>query len=389
MPSTALAHRPLTIMKAVSIVLSAAGLLLSGASASECPDWFEGLGEEWLAKAPDAPGLQMTIWSPRCNLHCRGAWANSFDNYTAYPPVDVNTPYRLGSVTKPFTSATVLRLVEDGLIDVNEPVEKYLPNWAVATLEQQQGDFAEQITPWHLLHHTSGLPNHVEDPSFIDFLLANPGIKLSHREVLEWVAREIPSSGAAPGEKYAYTDLGYAYLGAVVEHTTNRTLGKAARDAAGWDRLCMRSTYWEVFEEHPAGLPPLARQFFAELDTSDLPPTPYGGSGVVSDSEDLARYARAFHTGQVLGELGMNLTYTTVPTFEGIQEYGCGWTWNVVAGREVWFHRGAWAAWMYYIPSLDLALGGAFNQIAHRPTVPLLVEEIVNRVAAWGSECYA
>lgn len=366
------------------VFLATVGLSVSRASATQCPDWFDDLGSEWLSRAPDAPGLQMTIWSPRCNLHCKGSWVSPFENYTAYPPLLTNTPYRLGSVTKPFTAITVLRLVEEGTVDVYSPITVYLPDWAVAALEEQQGvEYASEITPWMLLHHISGLPNHVEDQRFIDFLLANPGLQMTHRKVLEWVAREIPPGGA-PGAKYAYSDLGYTYLGAAIEHMTNRTLGAAARDAAGWDKLCMRSTYWEMYEEHPDGLPPLAPQYFAELDTSDLPPTPYGGSGVVSNAEDMVRFARAFHTGLLLGEEGMNLTYTTVPTNEGIQEYGCGWTWNMVAGREVWFHRGAWAAWMYYIPSLDLALGGAFNQIAHRPTVPLLVEDIVQRVTDWG-----
>lgn len=375
------------MLKTISFLLPAiAGLLLSGASATTCPDWFDELGPEWLAKAPDSPGLQMTIWSPRCNLHCKGSWASPFDNYTIYPPLETNTPYRLGSVTKPFTAVTVLRLVEDGIVDVHSPITNYLPDWAVASLIDQQGaEYAGEITPWMLLHHISGLPNHVEDPRFIEFLLANPELQMTHREVLEWVAREF-APGGAPGAKYGYTDLGYTYLGAAIEHMTNRTLGAAARDAARWNKLCMKSTYWDVFEKHPEGLPPLAGQYFGEMDTTNLPPTPYGGSGVISNAEDLARYARAFHTGQVLGEVGMNMTYTTVPTNEGIQEYGCGWTWNIVAGREVWFHRGAWAAWMYYIPSLDLALGGAFNQIAHRPTVPLIVEDIVKRVADSGCE---
>lgn len=375
------------MLRAILPVLSTlAGLLLSSASASRCPGWFDDLGLKWLARAPDSPGLQMTIWSPKCDLHCKGAWASSSENYTAYPPVAINTPYRLGSVTKPFTAVTILRLVERGIINVHSPVITYLPDWAVTTLKNQQGvKYASEITPWMLLHHISGLPNHVEDQRFIDYLLAKSGLKIMHREVLEWVAREI-TAGGAPGTKYAYSDLGYAYLGAVIEHMTNRTLGKAARNAAGWDRLGMDSTYWEVFEEHPTGLPPLAEQYLGNLDTSNFPPTPYGGSGVISNAEDLARFARAFHTGRLLGEEGLKLTYTTVPTKEGIQEYGCGWTWNIVAGHEVWFHRGAWAAWMYYIPSLDLALGGAFNQIAHRPTVPLLIEDIVQRVVASGCQ---
>lgn len=358
-------------------------LIIPGTLAEQCPDWFEEIGPEWLDLAPDSPGLQMSIWSPRCNLHCTRAWTSPFENYTNYPPVVTKTPYRLGSVTKPFTAVTVLKLVEDSIIDIHTPVVWYLPSWAVTTLKDQQGaEWANMITPWMLLHHMSGLPEHVTRPAFLELTLGNPDLEMTRREILEWVALNIPSDGAAPGELYIYSDLGYSYLGEVVEHMTNRTLGHEARNAGGWDKLCMHSTYWEVDEVPRAGALPTAPQYFNDLDMTINKPTPYGGSGVISNSEDMVRFAMGFHKGLLLGEEAMNMTYNTVPTNEGIQEYGCGWTWNMVDGREVWFHRGAWSAWMYWVPSLDLALAGAFNQIANGFTAPLVIEDIIQRVAA-------
>lgn len=369
-----------------------AGLLLSGASASAqegppastCPGWFEELGKEWIDQAPDAPGLQLAVLAPRCKIDCKKTWASPFDNYTAFPAMVSNTPYRVGSTTKSFTAITIMKLFQDGILDLNKPIKKYLPDWAGAFLDVQQGvRFANGVTAWQLLHHTSGLPNHLENAATVAFAREFPDHQFTQQEFLEWAGKNIPAGGP-PGGKYMYSDLGYTYLGVAIEKMTGLPLGKAVRKAANWDRLGMRSTYWEQYEQHPSYLPPQGRLYMGSTDTSNLAPTPYGGAGVVTTAEDMVKFASAFHTGQLLEEEAMNLTYTKIPENEGGLWYGCGWTWTKVAGREAWYHKGAWTAWMFYIPSLDLTVGGTFNQFNQRPSVAPLIEDVVKQALKYG-----
>src|SRR5947208_9400112 len=71
-----------------------------------------------------------------------------------------NTKFRLGSVTKRFTAASILLLEERGKLSVNDPVKKYLPDAPAAW---------DKITIFHLLTHTSGIPNFTSFPDYPKF----------------------------------------------------------------------------------------------------------------------------------------------------------------------------------------------------------------------------
>lgn len=372
------------MLKAATLCLLAVQAVSAAPAAADCPSWFNEIGQKWQAQTPDIPGLQMSVSSPECNLHCKGSWNSPAENYTASPPLLVNSPYRVASVTKPFTSITVLKLVEDGFVDINASVINYLPDWAVNTLVKQQGaENASQITPWMLLHHTSGLDDHVSDPRYTQMFIEDPTLHLTHQGLLEWGAdRLVPLW--APGAGWSYSDLGFAYLGALITHMTNMTVAAAVRKATHMDDLCMRSTYWDIFEEHPDGLPPRAGQYFGEFDVTNISGTVglYGGAGLVSISEDLVKFARAAHQGLLLGEEAMEMMYTRVPTTDpgyGL-EYGCGWMWEKRAGLDAWFHNGAFGSWMYYLPEKDLAITGTHNQNSRIPMIADIVEEVAQAV---------
>jgi D-alanyl-D-alanine carboxypeptidase len=332
----------------------------------------------------------MAVSSPQCNLHCKGSWNSPAENYTASPPLLVNSPFRLASVTKPFTALTILKLVEDGVIDINAPASNYLPHWAADTLVKQQGaENASQITPWMLLHHISGMDDHSNMMGYMQLFLENPDMHLTHQGLLEWAADNLKPL-YPPGETFSYSDTGFAYLGAMITHLTNMTLAAAVRRATHLDDLCMRSTWWDIFEEHPEGVPPRAGQYFGELDITNIDGTValYGGTGLISNSEDLVKFARAAHQGRLLSEENMKLLYTTVPTLDdgyGV-EYGCGWMWDRLSGLDAWFHLGAFGDWMYYLPEKDLAITGTLNQNSRIMTIFDLVADVV-QTALDNSEC--
>lgn len=373
------------MLTAASLLVLAAAGLTYGAPAVTCPAWFNDVGEKWLAQSPDSPGIQMSIWSPKCNLHCKDSWVSPFENYTANPPLLIDTPYRLASATKPFTALTVLKLVEDGIIEVNGSVINYLPDWAIATLEKQQGaENASQITPWMLMHNIAGMASHTDDPEYLALFLNNPDTYITHRELLEWAAEHLEPRDV-PGASFWYSDTGFAYLGAIIEHMTGENMAAAVRKAAHMDDLCMHSTYWELFEEPPEGVKPRAGQYFGDRDVTHTNASHglYGGAGLVSLSEDMVKFARAFHRGLLLGEEALDMAHTTVVMNDEV-DYGCGWMHQLVAGQEAWYHRGAWGTWMYYLPALDLAVAGAINQYNRMSTMPLILEDVVQRVQDWG-----
>src|SRR4051812_45443618 len=115
-----------------------------------------------------------------------------------------NTPttkFRLGSLTKQFTAASILLLEERGKLSVNDPVKKYLPDAPAAW---------DAITIHNLLTHTSGIPDFTRLPDFNSIAVKTTPEQLIAR------FRDKPLDFAA-GEKFSYSNSGYIVLGYIIE----------------------------------------------------------------------------------------------------------------------------------------------------------------------------
>ncbi|MEM7156709.1 MAG: serine hydrolase domain-containing protein [Myxococcota bacterium] len=123
---------------------------------------------------------------------------------------DIDTNFRVGSVTKQFTAAAILALAEDGVLSVDDPVSKYLPGWPRG----------EEITIHHLLTHTAGVWNYTSDADF----MAKAHEYHSTDQMLA-VFRDTPLE-FEPGEQFSYSNSGYVMLGAIIEAATGKPYGE-------------------------------------------------------------------------------------------------------------------------------------------------------------------
>lgn len=113
--------------------------------------------------------------------------------------------FRVGSITKTFVAACVLQLVAEGKLELDVPVERWLP-----------GLVREGITVRHLLAHTSGLADYVDDPSITSGEASSPR-ELTRRALAR-------ATIGAPGERYLYSSTNYLVLGLLVERVTGANL---------------------------------------------------------------------------------------------------------------------------------------------------------------------
>src|SRR5918998_2869513 len=130
---------------------------------------------------------------------------------------DVDTKFRLGSITKQFTSMLVLQLVEQGKIKLDGKLSEYLPDY--------RKDVGEKVTIHHLLTHTSGIPSYTSAPGFFENVSRNP------YKVADFV--KTYASGNLefePGSKYSYNNSGYFLLGAIIERVTGKTYEQALKE---------------------------------------------------------------------------------------------------------------------------------------------------------------
>jgi len=182
------------------------------------------------------PGLQLAVQWP--DGRRRQAAAGTIDRRRRFP-LRVHHLLGLGSITKIYTAALVLRLAEEGRLALDDPLEHalpFLPN-------------AGEITVRRLLNHTSGLVSYLDDPRFRLRLLVKP--RVSTTDMLRFAARLKPA--AAPGQIHLYSNTNYAALALLIEQATGRKVGEllAEHFFRPWK---LAATCLPEFGARPAGL---------------------------------------------------------------------------------------------------------------------------------------
>ncbi len=154
------------------------------------------------------PGVAVGVWADGQEIYaCHGM--TSIDNPL---PVNRDTLYELGSVTKTYTATALMRLVAAGRVDLDAPVRRYVPDLVLAD-EQATAE----VTVLNLLNHTSGLDWAVlVDTGAGDDALARYVAKMAELKLI-----------AAPGTRASYSQAGYNLAGRVIEQVTGLTYERA------------------------------------------------------------------------------------------------------------------------------------------------------------------
>src|ERR1700680_80387 len=126
-----------------------------------------------------------------------------------------STKFRLGSVTKQFTAASILLLEERGKLKVEDPVKKYMPDAPAGW---------DKVTIRHLLTHTSGIPSFT---GFPEYRKIEPFETTPEKEVA--LFRDKPLE-FAPGEKWNYSNSGYVLLGYLIERISGQPYEKFVQE---------------------------------------------------------------------------------------------------------------------------------------------------------------
>lgn len=232
--------------------------------------------------ARELPGLSIGVVHGDELVWARGYGLADLESAT---PATPQTLYRIGSVTKLFTATAVMQLRDRGLLRLDDPVRRHLPWFEVTS------DFAgePEITLWHLLTHTSGLPREGAFPYWTTH-------QFPSRE--ELIAR-LPSQRAIypPGTHYKYSNLGMALLGEVVAAVSGQPyaeyleqhvfaplgMGSTTVRPDAEDHARMATAYFRRGAEAADG----GRPVFEYYDTGAISPA----ANIVSSVEDLARFA--------------------------------------------------------------------------------------------------
>ncbi len=340
------------------------------------------------------PGASLHIIAPGLSLDW-GAGVGYADADERVP-FTARHPIRISSVTKPFVAAAILRLQEQGRIELDAPIARYL----TATHQEilATGDYdPEALTVRHLLTHTSGLVDTFNTKSFQDYFLAvleGGATKTFTLEEQLAAAVEGGEPTGAPGERQLYTDTGYILLGAILERITGQDMANATRSLTGYGEFAPDNTWWEIYEEPPAGALDRASQYYGTFQGDGFGTAPFdlfGGGGMISSAEELARFFWALFHDQVFDDpatlaLMQSVFHPEVhDDADGLLKRHGLQAWDL-GGRTVYGHGGWWGVAVLYSPEDDVLVAGNWLQQQSSERMGELTREIMADVLRLSSE---
>ncbi len=251
--------------------------------------------------------------------------------------VTPQTPMLTASITKSFTAMAGMQLVEADKIDLDAPVQRYLPWFRVA-----DPDASARITVRHLLNQTSGLPSFPANADLVGSDVDD--------EALERAVRSLAgvSLSQPVGSTYQYSNYNYWTLGALVQVASGEPYGQYVQQHV-LDRLDMRHSYMSQATAQRHGLATGYRLWFGVPVATDLTYSAAFRStgGLISTSEDLTHYLIAQLNGgryggaSVLSPAGIaEQHYPAVRIGDGDAYYGMGWQTGAIGDIPVVEHDG-------------------------------------------------
>lgn len=273
--------------------------------------------QEYLDRAvrDGLPGAALLIRTPE-----HGTWAGAagYADIASGVPWQPSMRARVGSVTKTFAAATILRLVERERLALDEPVRDLLPSGVVSGL-----DNADRVTLRELLQHTSGLFDYLKSSELFLEAAGSYDYEYQSREALLAYAYD-HAAEFEPGTSWSYSNTNFLLLEPIAEAASGRS-GKRLLEQTVFEPLALVSTSYDPRSPAPDGMVRGYADLFADgelIDVTDsnLERFHYDG-GVISNVYDLADFLDALLLGSLLGDTAREQMLDVVST-EGRSERG-------------------------------------------------------------------
>ena len=244
-------------------------------------------------------------------------------------PMAADVRFRAGSITKTFVAALVLQLVDEGRLGLDDTVEHWLPGGV---------PHGQAITVRHLLSHTAGLFDYVQD----ERVLRDHERRWKPEELVSLAIAHPPEH--APGERFTYSSTNYIVLGLIAEEAGGAPLERQLRDRL-FGPLGLRRTSFvlgEIRGLHVHGYRSPSRDGIvtgSPVDTTHEPAWwTWAAGAIVSTADDLQRFFAALLRGRVVSSALLGEMQTLIPA--GRLRYGLGIATVPTTCGLAWGHSG-------------------------------------------------
>lgn len=279
-------------------------------------------------------------------------YAAGVANLSTKNPMETDFRFRIASVTKTFTATVVLQLAAENRLNLDDPIEKWLPG-----VIQGNGYDAKQITIRQILNHTSGIAEYSRSKE-ADFFKNTK--KTFTAEELVKTGLSLPPD-FAPGKGWSYSNTGYVLLGILIEKVTGNSYAEEIENRI-IEPLELSNTFLPGNSSVIPGTNH-AHGYFQSDGASELKDVTYynpsiGSSAgdMISTADDLNKFFSYLLSGKLLKEQQLKQMLTTVPTGSAeLGGYGLGiYETKLPNGVSIWGHSGG-------IPGFSTFAGGTLG----------------------------
>jgi len=297
------------------------------------------------------PGASLAVYS-----EAEGWWAGAEGYADIEKKILMNNCHLqyLQSVSKSYMAVEILQLNEQGKIDLDAPMTKYLPTKYSRYIKN-----ADAVTVRMLLNHTSGIPEYNEAPGFVSKVMLHPLDNFSSEDCLKGISGK--EFQFAPGTSYKYTNTNYMLLSLIGDAITGdhaayivknifKPLGLThsyyGKDLTYLKGLYLPESYWDVFNNGIAVNTTPFQQMTVVCSKGD--------DGIVCTTTDAVKYLKGLMEGKLLKPASMNEVMNFVKDEKGNKRYSMGMIYFDLGGIPAYGHGGGGVGagcGLLYIPS--------------------------------------
>ena len=337
------------------ILLTVSYLFSLSLHAQSIADRVQHIVDSFYKVEPASIGIMVHVESP--GQHISWSYAVGYSDKDTKTKLSPEQPVLVASNTKTYVAASILKLVELNNINLDQPIDSIV-NKKTRELLLKKGYNVRDITIRHLLSHTSGIDDYVNDDYF-DFVNRHRKYKWTRDEQIA-LAMKVGKPLGAPADTFRYADVNYLLLSEIIEHCTGKPFCQSVKELIGFKKLHLASTWFVDLQSKPAKTNSLAHQYWDKYpwDSYDLDASwdLYGGGGIAATTKDMAVFFQQLFEGNIIHDKEvLQQMYTDVPC-KTKTNYCLGIRKISMAGLTGYYHGGFWGTDIIYFPELNTSI---------------------------------
>ena len=288
-------------------------------------------------------------------------------------PMTKESQIYIASITKLYTATVIMKLYENGIISIDDPISKYLPKELYQGIHIYEGkDYSDSITIKQLLSHTSGIADYYSEKSekgksLFEIFLEDPERTWTVDQTIERARKDLKPN-FPPGTDASYSDTNFQLLGKLIEIVTGKSLHEVYEDFI-FGPLALKHTCLNGYpKSEPVNSCSPADVYYNNMiiNTVRSNGSYWADGGIISTAEECIIFLKALNEGHIISKSTLKLMHDW-HNLEFPFKYGYGTLYFELPPSQnippLMGHSGSTGSFLYYSEEWNMYIAGTINQV--------------------------